>query len=275
MRVRYLHSDIDTLERVQILRDLRLGDVRRARRHQPAARRARPAGGVARRDPRRGQGRLPAIGRRADPDDRPGGAQRARPGDPVRRRDDRFDAAGDRRDRAAPRACRRRTTRSTASRRRRSSRTSTTCCRACTSATTSRCRRPPTSATRFARQAELDAFIVRLEKRDARGGGATSSSSGRRAFATGSSGCATPISCGRRRAAADGGACVELARSAPSSRCRSTCACSAQIGRGPGHAADLPPRHRRAVRRDRHRVADRRAARRARSPAWCSRCSRA
>ena len=31
VRVRYLHSDIDTLERVQILRDLRLGHVRRAR----------------------------------------------------------------------------------------------------------------------------------------------------------------------------------------------------------------------------------------------------
>jgi excinuclease ABC subunit B len=36
VRVRYLHSDIDTVERVEILRSLRLGRVRRARRHQPA-----------------------------------------------------------------------------------------------------------------------------------------------------------------------------------------------------------------------------------------------
>ena len=44
--------------------------VRRARRHQPAARRSRPARGVAGRDPRRRQGRLPALGDVADPDDR-------------------------------------------------------------------------------------------------------------------------------------------------------------------------------------------------------------
>ena len=41
VKVRYLHSDIDTLERVEILRDLRRGVVRRAGRHQPAAGRAR------------------------------------------------------------------------------------------------------------------------------------------------------------------------------------------------------------------------------------------
>ena len=40
IKVRYLHSDIKTLERMAILRDLRLGDVPRARRHQPAAGRA-------------------------------------------------------------------------------------------------------------------------------------------------------------------------------------------------------------------------------------------
>ena len=40
------------------------GGVRRAGRREPAARRARPAGGVAGRDPRRGQGRLPALARR-------------------------------------------------------------------------------------------------------------------------------------------------------------------------------------------------------------------
>ena len=47
VRVRYLHSDIDTLERIEILRDLRAGRVRRAGRHQPAARGPRPARGVA------------------------------------------------------------------------------------------------------------------------------------------------------------------------------------------------------------------------------------
>ena len=50
--------------------------VRRARRHQPAARGPRPPGGVAGRDPRRRQGGLPALGALADPDDRPRGAQR-------------------------------------------------------------------------------------------------------------------------------------------------------------------------------------------------------
>jgi excinuclease ABC subunit B len=78
IKVRYLHSEVDTLRRVELLRQLRLGRVRRARRHQPAARGARPARGVAGRDPRRRQGGLPALGHVADPDDRPGGAQRVR-----------------------------------------------------------------------------------------------------------------------------------------------------------------------------------------------------
>jgi excinuclease ABC subunit B len=37
VKVRYLHSDVDTVERVEIIRDLRLG-LRRAGGHQPAAR---------------------------------------------------------------------------------------------------------------------------------------------------------------------------------------------------------------------------------------------
>ena len=52
--------------------------VRRARRRQPAARGPRPAGGLARRDPRRRQGGLPARRDLADPDDRPRRAQRRR-----------------------------------------------------------------------------------------------------------------------------------------------------------------------------------------------------
>jgi excinuclease ABC subunit B len=38
VKVRYLHSDVDTVERVEIIRDLRLGAFRRAGGHQPAAR---------------------------------------------------------------------------------------------------------------------------------------------------------------------------------------------------------------------------------------------
>ena len=59
--------------------------VRRAGRHQPAARGPRPARGDAGRDPRRRQGGLPAQRLVADPDDRPGGAQHRRRGDHVRR----------------------------------------------------------------------------------------------------------------------------------------------------------------------------------------------
>ena len=57
--------------------------VRRAGRHQPAARGPRHARGVAGGDPRCRQGRLPALGRLADPDHRPRGAQPERQGDPV------------------------------------------------------------------------------------------------------------------------------------------------------------------------------------------------
>ena len=69
--------------------------VRRPGRDQPAARGARSAGGVAGGHPRRGQGRLPAVGGLADSDVRPRGAQRQRPRDHMRRQDDRLDARGD------------------------------------------------------------------------------------------------------------------------------------------------------------------------------------
>ncbi len=60
-RVQYLHSDIDTIQRIEILRSLRLGRVRRAGGHQPAARRSRPTRGLPGGDPRRRQGGLPAF----------------------------------------------------------------------------------------------------------------------------------------------------------------------------------------------------------------------
>ncbi len=60
IKVRYLHSEIDTLERIQIVRDLRLGRVRRAGRSQPPTRGPRPTRGLPGGDPRRRQGGLPA-----------------------------------------------------------------------------------------------------------------------------------------------------------------------------------------------------------------------
>ena len=77
--------------------------VRRARRHQPPARGPRPAGGVAGRDPRRRQGRLPPIAQLAHPDLRPRGAQRERARDHVRRPRNRLDAPGHRRMPTPPR----------------------------------------------------------------------------------------------------------------------------------------------------------------------------
>ena len=101
--VRYLHSEIDTLERIQIIRDLRLGEYDVLVGRQPAARGPRPPRGVAGGDPRRRQGGLPARGDLADPDDRPRGAQRQRRGADVRRQGDPRDARGDRGDRPPPR----------------------------------------------------------------------------------------------------------------------------------------------------------------------------
>ena len=59
VKVRYLHSDIETLERIEIMRDCGSAS-RRARRREPPARGPRPPRGLARRHPRRRQGRLPA-----------------------------------------------------------------------------------------------------------------------------------------------------------------------------------------------------------------------
>ena len=84
VKVRYLHSDIDTLERIEILRDLRRGVFDVLVGHQPAARRPGSAGSVAGRDSRRRQGGVPPLGRLAHPDLRPRGAQRERPRHHVR-----------------------------------------------------------------------------------------------------------------------------------------------------------------------------------------------
>ncbi|CAA9336388.1 MAG: Excinuclease ABC subunit B, partial [uncultured Gemmatimonadaceae bacterium] len=67
--------------------------LRRADRHQPAARGARHARGVARRDPRRRPGGVPPLRPLADPDRRARRAPRARPRDLLRRPRHRVDAA--------------------------------------------------------------------------------------------------------------------------------------------------------------------------------------
>ena len=85
IRVRYMHSDIDTHRAHRDHPRPAARRVRRAGRHQPAARGPRHSGMRAGRDPRCRQGRLPAQRDLADPDHRPRGAQRRRQGDPLRR----------------------------------------------------------------------------------------------------------------------------------------------------------------------------------------------
>ena len=100
--------------------------VRRAGRHQPAARGPRHSRMRAGGDPRRRQGRLFAQRDLADPDHRPRRAQCRRQGDPLCRPDDRLDGARHRRDQPPPRKAGRIQHRATASRRRASSARSTT-----------------------------------------------------------------------------------------------------------------------------------------------------
>ena len=103
IRVRYMHSDIDTIERIEIIRDLRLGafdalvgiNLLREGLDIPecalvAILDADKEGFSAQRD-------------LADPDHRPRRAQRRRQGDPLCRPDDRLDGARHRRDRPPPR----------------------------------------------------------------------------------------------------------------------------------------------------------------------------
>ena len=131
LRVRYLHSNIDTVQRIEILRALRLGEfdvlvginLLREGLDLPevslvAILDADKEGFLRSRDV-------------ADPDDRPRRPQRRRPGDHVRRQDHRLDDAGDRPDQQPARRRRSPTTPSTGSTRRRSARRSATSCRCC------------------------------------------------------------------------------------------------------------------------------------------------
>ena len=103
VKVRYLHSDIETVERSGDRPGPSPRAVRRVDRNQPAARGLGPSRGVAGRDPRRRQGGVPAVRGLADPDRRARRAQHPRQGDPVRRRAHGLDRARHRRDRPAPR----------------------------------------------------------------------------------------------------------------------------------------------------------------------------
>ena len=110
VRCKWLHSELDAFERVELLRDLRQGQFDVLVGVNLLARGARPARGLAGGHPRRRQGGLPAERDLADADHRPLGPQRQRQGDPLRRQGDRLDAAGDRGDPPPPRSCRRSTT---------------------------------------------------------------------------------------------------------------------------------------------------------------------
>ncbi len=102
IKVEYLHSDVDTLRRVELLRELREGKIDVIVGINLLREGLDSAGGLAGGDPRRRQGRVPALVPFADSDDRPRGAQRVRHGDYVRRRDHRGHAQGHRRDQPPP-----------------------------------------------------------------------------------------------------------------------------------------------------------------------------
>ena len=103
VRVRYLHSEVDTLRRVELLRELRLGEydvlvginLLREGLDLPEV------SLVSILDADK-EGFL-RSGHVADPDDRPRRPQRLRPGAHVRRPDHAVDAAGHRRDEPTPR----------------------------------------------------------------------------------------------------------------------------------------------------------------------------
>ena len=103
VRVRYMHSDIETLERIEIIRDLRLGafdalvGINLLREGLDIPECALVA--ILDAD-KEGFLRSETV---ADPDHRPRRAQHRRPRDPLCRQHDRLDGARHRRDQPAPR----------------------------------------------------------------------------------------------------------------------------------------------------------------------------
>ena len=104
LKVRYMHSDVETLERIEIIRDLQARRVRRAGRHQPAARRARHSRMRAGGDFGRRQGRFPAQRNIAGANHWPRRAQRRWPRHPLRRPHHRQHGTRDPRNRPQARA---------------------------------------------------------------------------------------------------------------------------------------------------------------------------
>ena len=98
VKTRYLHSEIDTLERIQIIRELRLGEYDVLVGVNLLREGLDLPGGVARRRPGRRQGGLPARQDGSPADDRPRGTQRQRQGVAVRGQDHRGDRRRARRD---------------------------------------------------------------------------------------------------------------------------------------------------------------------------------
>ena len=94
VRVRYMHSDIDTLDRMEIIRDLRLGEFD-VLVGINLLRRGGAGGHIG-----RGQGGIPAVRDLPHPDHRPGRPERGGPGAPLRGHRDPLHAAGHGRDRA-------------------------------------------------------------------------------------------------------------------------------------------------------------------------------
>ncbi len=103
LRVRYMHSDVDTIERIEIIRDLRLGifDVLIGINLLREGLDIPECALVAVLDADK-EG-LSALAHFADPDDRPRGAAYRRPRHPLRRPHDRQPQGGDRGDRPAAR----------------------------------------------------------------------------------------------------------------------------------------------------------------------------
>ena len=165
VKVRYLHSDIDTLERIEIIRDLRLGvfDVLVGINLLREGLDIPECALVAILDADK-EGFL-RVADLAGPDHRPRRAQHRRAGDPVCRHDDAIACVRRSRRPSGGATSSGRGTRRTASRRSRSGSRSARCWRACSSRTTSPSRRSKDAGTAEFVGKDLKATIAELEKR--------------------------------------------------------------------------------------------------------------
>ena len=169
VRVRYLHSDIETLERIKILRDLRRGEfdvlvginLLREGWTCPKSRSSRFSTPIRKAFCVPTQSLIQTMGRAA--------RNVRRQSDSLCRQDHRFDAARDRRNPPPPRRFKKPTTRSTASRRRRSSSRSKRRWSRRMKRTTSKCRLISNDFEEYTRE-NIDGDDRASGSRDARGG---------------------------------------------------------------------------------------------------------